>query len=170
MTSNGKTPQPTTGDWVVVPREPTDKQRQEIKSWLQFAGGSHDSPTINNIYRAMLAAAPHPTTNGAILGVEELRELSERATGGPWCWEQCGEKCDAPVIGIAYRDDDTDCKNPLSGYLEGYDGDGNEVTYYRETIAYEVQDCDGASASANAAFIVAAVNFIRSNLTPTTKG
>lgn len=85
-----------------------------------------------------------------------LRELALKATAGPWCWQQCGEKVDAPVVGIAYLNDDVDCKNPLSGLLQDCDSDGNEIEYYRESIAYEIESCDGCSASSNAAFIAAA--------------
>lgn len=89
-----------------------------------------------------------------------LREAMERATPLPWAWEQCGEKEDAPVVGAIV---DEDCK-PLAGYVEPYNEDGTERDYYREAIAYELQSCDGHSASANAAFIVEAVNALPSLL------
>jgi hypothetical protein len=85
---------------------------------------------------------------------DELRELSEEATPGPWSWEQCGEKHDDPVIGVAFPGDDPDCKRP-------YEGEFRDSDAYRESIALEIKPCDGRSATSNAAFIVAAVNFVR---------
>lgn len=86
--------------------------------------------------------------------IERLRQILKRATPLPWAWEQCGEKEDAPVVGVI-----VDRENqPLAGCIECYNEDGTERGYYRETIAYEWQHCDGHSASANADFVVEAVN------------
>jgi ribosomal protein S12 methylthiotransferase accessory factor YcaO len=98
------------------------------------------------------ARAPHQAPAGLDHTASPPRA---RFTPGPWCWEQCGEKEDAPVVGIAFLHSDTDCKNPLSGFLRDYEN-GDEIQYYRETIAYEIQSNDGCSASANAALIAAA--------------
>ena len=81
--------------------------------------------------------------------------MSARFTPGPWCWEQCGDKEDAPVVGIAWLSNDASCK-PLSGRLKDYDADGEPIEFYRETVAYGIQSCDGCSASANASLIAAA--------------
>jgi len=96
-------------------------------------------------------------------GVEWLRALSERATPGPWAWEQCGEKEDAPVVGIIFPSDDHDCERPYAGRVQGDDD------AYRTTIARDWQSCDGHSASANADFTVAAVNYVRALLAATPK-
>lgn len=85
--------------------------------------------------------------------IEQIAAAAREATPGPWCYEQCGIKCDAPVVGIAYRADDVDCERPITGRLEECDENGDEIEYYRETVAYEIQDCDGASASMNARHI-----------------
>lgn len=90
----------------------------------------------------------------AIRQGEGLRALSDRATPGPWSWEQCGEKEDVPVVGIAFSGDDPDCKAP-------YEGEFRDSDASRMTIAFDWQSCDGHSPSANAAFAVAAVNFVR---------
>lgn len=109
---------------------------------------------------AMLAFARHrltsttPILGDMVMVPSDLRALSERATPGPWAWEQCGDKEDVPVIGIAFSGDDPDCKAPYEG--EFRDSDAN-----RMTIAYDWQSCDGHSPSSNAAFAVAAVNFVR---------
>ena len=86
--------------------------------------------------------------------IERLTELLKHATPLPWALEQCGEKEDAPVVGVILDEND----QPLTGYVEPYNEDGSERDYYRETIAYEWQSCDGHSASANALFVVEAVN------------
>lgn len=91
--------------------------------------------------------------------VDELRKLLTKATPGPWVWEQCGDKCDDPVIGVAYGPDDLDCTQPLSGKLEDAGDD-----YYRERIAYNIEGGAGVDASSNAALIVAAVNALPSLL------
>ena len=67
--------------------------------------------------------------------VAGLREVAERANDeGAWCWEQCGDKCDAPIVGIAYRADDPDLKN-VTGRLREWDEDGKEIKYERTLIA-----------------------------------
>lgn len=91
------------------------------------------------------------------LSAEGLRALSDRATPGPWSWEQCGEKEDVPVVGIAFPGDDAECKAP-------YEGEFRDSDASRMTIAFDWQSCDGHSPSANAAFAVAAVNFVRTLL------
>ena len=90
--------------------------------------------------------------------LEKLRLLSERATWGPWCWEQCGDKHDDPIVGIAMPADDADGARAYAGRLT------DEDAYRYGRIAGEWQDCDGHSASANADFAVAAVNFVRAML------
>ena len=93
---------------------------------------------------------------------EGLRALSDRATAGPWAWEQCGDKEDAPVVGIAFPGDDPDCKAP-------YEGEFRDSDASRMTIAYDWQWCDGNSPSANAAFAVACVNYVRAMLAASPK-
>ena len=87
------------------------------------------------------------TTDSALAA--ELERLNDRATSGPWCAEQCGDKCDDPVLGIAYDADDDNCERPLSGWLDDFDTNGEVKEYYTEQIAGEWVACDGNSASAN---------------------
>ncbi|MBI0530895.1 hypothetical protein [Sphingomonas sp. TX0522] len=102
-----------------------------------------------------------PQVEGLTSG-EGLRALSDRATAGPWAWEQCGDKEDAPVVGIAFPGDDPDCKAP-------YEGEFRDSDASRMTIAYDWQWCDGNSPSANAAFAVACVNYVRAMLAASPK-
>jgi hypothetical protein len=95
-----------------------------------------------------------PNSSPELTEVERLRKLMKRATPLPWAWEQCGEKEDAPVVGVIVDGNN----QPLTGCVECYNEDGSERGYYRETIAYDWQHCDGHSASANADFVVGAVN------------
>lgn len=86
------------------------------------------------------------------ISVEELELAVERAEPLPWCWEQCGDKCDAPVVGVAFDSAD----NPIAGEIRLGPDDAEPV---RWNIASDIgTGCDGRSASANAALIVAAVN------------
>jgi hypothetical protein len=105
-----------------------------------------------------VAASPtppnSPNSSPELTEVERLRKLMKRATPLPWAWEQCGEKEDAPVVGVIVDGNN----QPLTGCVECYNEDGSERGYYRETIAYDWQHCDGHSASANADFVVGAVN------------
>lgn len=86
----------------------------------------------------------------ALPDLERLRELMRRAEPLPWVWEQCGDKVDAPVVGVAFDAED----KPLAGELCEY---GEEVI--RFNIASDLGSGIAPSApSANAAFIVEAVN------------
>lgn len=89
--------------------------------------------------------------------IEKLDKMQARATPLPWSWEQCGDKCDAPVVGVSWRDDDETC-HPVAGRIQDFDEQGNKVSYYRETIASEWASGGDGSPSANAAFVVEAVN------------
>ena len=94
-------------------------------------------------------------------GLEELkarlRTALERAEPLPWCWEQCGEKEDCPVVGVAFDGDG----EPQSGQL--YDH-GDEII--RWNIASDIgSGIDSRSPSANADFIVEAVNAVPALLT-----
>lgn len=97
--------------------------------------------------------------------IARLRDVMKRATPLPWAWEQCGEKCDDPVIGVAWRVEDESC-TAVPGFLEDFDKDGKEQEFYRESIAY-LGDANSpdASASANAMFMVEAVNALPGLLT-----
>lgn len=83
---------------------------------------------------------------------EELFTLHRRAYPAPWCWEQCGDKCDDPVIGAAWWDDDEDCA-PIVGQVIPPDDNANRELY-REAIALEMPSHADGSASANAELIV----------------
>lgn len=65
--------------------------------------------------------------------IARIDELYAKATPGPWCVESCGEKGDGcNVIGVAFGPDDVNAERPLSGWLEPYDSEGNEINYYRD--------------------------------------
>ena len=93
----------------------------------------------------------------------KLFTLDQAAYPAPWCWEQCGDKCDAPVIGAAWWEDDEDC-TPIAGKLEP-PPDNIAREAYRECIAYELMDHADGSASANAELIVWLRNHVREILT-----
>jgi hypothetical protein len=86
--------------------------------------------------------------------IARLGKLIERAEPLPWCWEQCGDKCDAPVVGVAFDRDD----HPIAGELRvGENDDPDGVVRYN--IASDIgHGVDGRSPSANAELIVEAVN------------
>ena len=88
-----------------------------------------------------------------------LREKASKATPGPWCYEQVGEKCDVCVVGVVFHPDDKNCERPVSGRLRPYDKDGKEIDYYRTTICAldEAEHSTGESSPTyDAAFIAAA--------------
>lgn len=120
-------------------------------------GGRRNLYSRGQVIDAMIAFATAEAASGAGER-EKLRAMSDRATAGPWAWEQCGEKEDAPVVGIIFPADDHDCKKPYAGEVRGDDD------AYRVTIAYDWQWCDGHSPAANASFAVACVNYVRSIL------
>ena len=82
----------------------------------------------------------------------ELFKLHRAAYPAPWCWEQCGQKDDDPVIGAAWWDDDEDC-NPIAGEVVA-PADNVDRGLYREAIALEMPSHADGSGSANAALIV----------------
>ena len=84
----------------------------------------------------------------------ELERIAQQATPGPWCVESLGEKGDGSnVIGVAFGPDDQNAERPLSGWLEPFDKDGNEIDYYRDE---EVAACEHRERNAgpNAAYIM----------------
>ena len=83
---------------------------------------------------------------------ERLRKLMARATALPWCWEQCGEKQDDPVLGLAFPADDEDGKRPIAGRLT------DDEAYRYGRIADGWHSCDGHSASANIELVTEALN------------
>jgi hypothetical protein len=79
-------------------------------------------------------------TKGLIDRLLELERIAQQATPGPWCVESLGEKGDGShVIGVAFGPDDQNAERPLSGWLEPFDKDGNEIDYYRDE---EVAVCE----------------------------
>lgn len=92
--------------------------------------------------------------------VSRLRTLGRFAYPAPWCWEQCGQQEDAPVLGVAWRDDDETC-TAIAGKLRDFDEDGQVIEYYRETLAFEWPGHADGSASANVELVVE----VRNNLT-----
>lgn len=134
------------------------------KAWRDARWGAANAAEFDR-----MRAQANGTRSGQLVGdsnagdavreaLEKLRPLSERATWGPWCWEQCGDKCDAPVVGIAMPDADENGERCYAGRLT------DDAAHRYGRIASEWHDCDGHSASANADFAVAAVNFVRALL------
>lgn len=79
-------------------------------------------------------------TKGLIDRLLELERIAQQATPGPWCVESLGEKGDGSnVIGVAFGPDDQNAERPLSGWLEPFDKDGDEIDYYRDE---EVAACE----------------------------
>lgn len=126
-----------------------------------MAGASVPDRLARRMGAEFIARDDVPQVEGLTSG-EGLRALSDRATAGPWAWEQCGDKEDAPVVGIAFPGDDPDCKAQ-------YEGEFRDSDASRMTIAYDWQWCDGNSPSANAAFAVACVNYVRAMLAASPK-
>jgi len=91
--------------------------------------------------------------------LRRLVELSEKATPGPWCYENVGEKENCYAVGTAWRYDDE--SKQISGSIQDlhYDEDGEEQLY-TEAVCF----CEDGSLSAggdlhhNAEFIVLARN------------
>lgn len=83
---------------------------------------------------------------------DELERLAKHAYPAPWCWEQCGEKSDDPVIGAAWWEYD-DSFTPIAGKVEP-PADNIDRPLQREAIALEMPSHADGSASANAALIV----------------
>jgi len=64
--------------------------------------------------------------------IREIRERESKATTGPWCWDNRGEKCNDIQIGVALDANDT----ALEGSINNFEVD--EVDYC-ESIAGEVK-------------------------------
>ena len=95
-------------------------------------------------------------TDTPALTPEKVAELAAKATPGPWAIETCGEKGDGSyMIGVVFTQNDADCDDQLSGFLEEADEDGNEIEYYRDEL---VADCEHRNRNSgnNAEFIAAA--------------
>ena len=87
-----------------------------------------------------------------------LVELRAKATPGPWCAESLGEKGDGSnIIGVAFHPDDKNAEHPLSGWLEPYDVEGNEIDYYRDQDIAEIEHRT-QGANQNTDLILALVN------------
>lgn len=85
--------------------------------------------------------------------VSRLRTLAERAYPAPWCWEQCGLMEDAPVLGVAWREDDP-TNTPIAGKLRDFSADGQVIEYYREALAFQWPNLADGPASANIELVV----------------
>lgn len=132
------------------------------RAW-QIAPEAHDDHAEFDRYLALTRALPASAQPTAVSGevveaggwtglAADLFRLHRAAYPAPWCWEQCGEKCDDPVIGAAWWEDDEDCA-PIAGELVPL-ADNIEREAYREMIAGEMQSHADGGASANAALIV----------------
>lgn len=92
--------------------------------------------------------------------LEEWRALAEKATGGPWAIESCGEKGDGSnMIGVVFGPDDPDAETPLSGWIDENEwadklGEPMADPFYRDE---EVAECAhrNRNHNADAAFIAA---------------
>ena len=142
--------------FVLVPREPTmDQLNAAVSSTGAGSGMSWNGRSPQSLFRqawtAMLAAAPSEQPIPVGEGLERLRELSERATAGPWMQD---ENC------VSQEEVGGYCSIAQCGKLVKYGaahGIHGEFGHYEQT-------------EANAAFIVAAVNHVRAILHPTKAG
>lgn len=84
-------------------------------------------------------------------------------TPGPWCYEQCGDKCNDIFIGVANRVSESGdvAVTQEHGRLEATDENGDEIEFYREGVAYVDDTCSGALES-NARLIAAAPDLLES--------
>ena len=85
---------------------------------------------------------------------EQLEAIQQRLDGitpGPWCGENCGEKCTAIVIGTAFAVADEECEHPLSGWPDFSDEDGEDLAI-RDEVVCNIDG--GGNAGADADFIV----------------
>lgn len=83
---------------------------------------------------------------------DKLERLDKSAYPAPWCWEQCGEMSDDPVVGAAWWEDD-DSFTPIAGQVIP-PADNVDRPLQREAIALEMHSHADGAASANAALIV----------------
>ena len=89
---------------------------------------------------------------------DRLEELRKAATGTPWCAESAGEKGDgANIIGVAFHPDDIDAERPMSGWIQDYDDDGNEIDYVRDEEIAQLEHCT-RNHYANTEFIMLLAN------------
>lgn len=90
--------------------------------------------------------------------LEKLKKYMDNVTEGPWSVESCGEKCACYVIGVSFHEDDESCENPVVGWLEPFDDNGNEISYYRSSGVACCEDgfvLDDGTHAANARYISA---------------
>ena len=89
---------------------------------------------------------------------DRLEELRKAATELPWCAETVGEKGDgANIIGVAFHPDDIDAERPMSGWIQDYDDDGNEIDYVRDEEIAQLEHCT-RNHYANTEFIMLLAN------------
>jgi hypothetical protein len=82
--------------------------------------------------------------------LDAIQARADKATEGPWSWENCGEKCNDIVIGLSfYSGTDT----PISGEIPGDTWDGDK---YVETVARKSALLSEVATIYDAAFIAAA--------------
>ncbi len=151
----------SSGEWGIPEWVETDEPRrfaEQILASTDMAGASVPDRLARRMGAEFVARDDVPPVEG-LTSVEGLRPLSDRATPGPWAWEQCGDKEDAPVVGTIHGPDD----QPIAGRFE-QPIDAGDLDFVREPIFRDVHANDGCSASANAAFAVACVNYVRAVL------
>lgn len=108
---------------------------------------------IRDLWNASIAPRSMLRNAGGWTGLAaELFNLHRAAYPAPWCWEQCGDKCDDPVIGVAWWEDDDDC-TPIAGEVTPPENNIDRALY-REPIALEMQSHADGSAASNARLIV----------------
>ena len=111
---------------------------QETEQWCQpdadgrqtIIGAS--AARLVRIARAAAALLAAPARDRERLAAIQ-RRLS-RATSGPWCAENCGQKCNAVVVGVAYAASDDNCDRPLEGWPEFEDERGEELAVRTEIV------------------------------------
>lgn len=85
--------------------------------------------------------------------VARVLDLHEKATPGPWAFEQTGQKCNDICIGVvAALDDHGNVFKFLEGCIESYDEDGNERSLDFQPVA-AIDDTTGSRPVQDAALI-----------------
>ena len=130
--------------------------------WLQ-EGQDHEIKFMPDGTTEAQSGGVGPQPEEAMPSRERIAEIRRRfnaATPGPWCAEECGDKCTAIVVGTAFADTDEDCEHPLEGWPVFEDADGNTVVTRSDIVCHP----DGARSREDADFIAHVWDDIRALL------
>jgi hypothetical protein len=82
-----------------------------------------------------------PVTATKPLDLEAVKARCEKATEGPWCWENCGEKGNDVVVGIALDSQDRHIEGQIPA---DSDADADQVVARRTPLLGEATPADAA--------------------------